>query len=160
MHSAAAALERAAASQGLGVRGVVRVTASEVIGVEVLPPIIAGLREAHRDLQIELVLSNRMQDLLQREADLAVRMVRPDQASLIARRVGQIEVGLHATRHYLERHGTPESAEDLKGHTLIGFDQPTAFVHAASRSMSLQREAFALRATSDLAQLALIRCGA
>ena len=160
MRSAAAALERAAASQGAGVRGVVRVTASEVIGVEVLPSILARLREAHRDLQIELVLSNRMQDLLQREADIAVRMVRPDQASLIARRVGRIEVGLHATRHYLERHGTPASAADLKGHTLIGFDQPSAFVRAAARSISLPREAFALRADSDLAQLALIRCGA
>ncbi len=160
MRSAAAALERAAASQGAGVRGVVRVTASEVIGVEVLPPIIAGLREAHRDLRIELVLSNRMQDLLQREADIAVRMVRPDQKALIARRIGRIEVGLHARRQYLERHGTPESAADLEAHTLIGFDQPSAFVRAAARSISLQREAFALRADSDLAQLALIRCGA
>lgn len=160
MSSAAAALERAAASQGAGVRGVVRVTASEVIGVEVLPPIIARLRGAHPDLRIELVLSNRMQDLLQREADIAVRMFRPDQEALIARRVGRIEVGLHATRQYLERHGTPASPAELKGHTLIGFDQPTAFVRAAARSMSLQREAFALRADSDLAQLALIRCGA
>jgi DNA-binding transcriptional LysR family regulator len=68
MSSAAAALERAAASQGSGVRGAVRITASEVIGVEVLPLIIARLRAEHPDLQVELVLSNRMQDLLQREA--------------------------------------------------------------------------------------------
>src|SRR5262250_3090727 len=82
MSNSVAALERAAASQGTGVRGVVRVTASEVIGVEVLPHIVAQLREVHPDLQVELELNNRMQDLLQREADIAVRMTRPTQRLL------------------------------------------------------------------------------
>src|SRR5262249_50418720 len=160
MSNAVAALERAAASHGSGVRGVVRVTASEVIGVEVLPPIIARLRDQHPDLQIELVLSNRMQDLLQREADIAVRMARPVQALLIARRMGRVDVGLHATAQYLQRHGMPATTADLQRHTLIGFDQPTAFIRAAGKSFPLRREAFALRADSDLAQLALIRWGA
>lgn len=160
MRSAVAALERAAASQGSGVRGVVRVTASEVIGVEVLPPIIARLREEHPDLQIELVLSNRMQDLLQREADIAVRMTRPDQGLLIARRIGHVHVGLHATKRYLERHGTPATTADLQQHALIGFDRPTAFIRAANKSLAFRREAFAVRADSDLAQLALIRSSA
>jgi len=160
MSSAAAALERAASSQGSGVRGVVRVTASEVIGVEVLPPIIARLREENPDLQIEIVLSNRMQDLLQREADIAVRMTRPDQELLIARRIGYVHVGLYATKQYLQQHGTPATTTDLQRHTLIGFDQPTAFLRAASKSLPLRREAFAMRADSDLAQLALIRSGA
>jgi len=62
--------------------------------VEVLPPILAGLRRAHP----ELVLSNRVDDLLHRSADIAVRMLRPVQAPLVARRVGGIEIGLHATR--------------------------------------------------------------
>jgi DNA-binding transcriptional LysR family regulator len=160
MSSAVAALERAAASQGTGVRGVVRVTASEVIGVEVLPPIFARLREQYPDLQIELVLSSRMQDLLQREADIAVRMARPEQALLIARRVGQVDVGLHATQPYLQRHGTPATTRDLNRHPLIGFDQPTAFIRTASKSLPIRREMLAIRADSDLAQLALIRSGA
>jgi DNA-binding transcriptional LysR family regulator len=88
MHSTAAALERAAASQGSGVRGTVRITASDVIGVEVLPPIIASLRDEHPELVVELVLTDRMQDLLRREADIAVRMARPQQELLVARRVG------------------------------------------------------------------------
>jgi len=77
MRSTVAALERAAANQGSGVRGTVRVTASDVIGVEVLPPIIARLRDQHPDLAVELVLTDVVQDLLRREADIAVRMVRP-----------------------------------------------------------------------------------
>ena len=161
MQSTAAALERAAASQGAGARGTVRVTASDVIGVEVLPPIVAALRDSHPDLTVELVLSNRVQDLLRREADIAVRMVRPRQELLIARRIGQIEVGLHAHERYLAQHGTPRSLADLAKHSLIGFDQATAFVRNASKALAgWRREAFAIRTDSDLAQLALIRSGA
>jgi DNA-binding transcriptional LysR family regulator len=161
MQSTAAALERAAASQGAGVSGTVRVTASDVIGVEVLPPIVAALRHRHPDLAVELVLSNRVQDLLRREADIAVRMVRPRQELLVARRIGQIEVGLHAHQRYLTQHGAPGSLADLAKHSLIGFDQATAFVRNASKALAgWRREAFALRTDSDLAQLALIRAGA
>ena len=160
MNSAVAALERAAASHGSGVRGVVRVTASEVVGVEVLPPIIGRLRDAHPDLQFELVISNRMQDLLHREADIAIRMTRPDQQLLIAQRIGVVQAGLHATKRYLERHGTPDTITDLKSHTLIGFDKPTAFIRAASKSLPIRREMLTVRADSDLVQLALIRSGA
>jgi len=161
MSNSVAALERAAASQGTGVHGVVRVTASEVIGVEVLPAIVAQLREEHPNLQVELVLSNRMQDLLQREADIAVRMARPTHKLLIARRIGHIGLGLHATKQYVKRCGAPETIADLQHHALIGFDQPTAFIRAAGKSLpAFQREAFAMRANSDLAQLALIRSGA
>jgi DNA-binding transcriptional LysR family regulator len=161
MQSMAAALERAAASQGTGVRGTVRVTASDVIGVEVLPPIIASLRDEHPELVLELVLTDRMQDLLRREADIAVRMTRPRQELLVARRVGQIELGLYAHQRYLSRHGTPNTMADLTRHALIGFDQTTAFIRGAAKSLSgWRREAFAMRTDNNLAQLALIRSGA
>lgn len=161
MESTAAALERAASGQGDGVRGSVRVTASEVVGVEVLPTMLAGLRAQHPGLNIELMLSNRVQDLLRREADIAVRMTPPKQGVLVARRIGRIEVGMHATAAYLAEHGTPRRIDELAGHTLIGYDQATAYVRAAGRALpGLKRQSFALRADSDLAQLALIRAGA
>jgi DNA-binding transcriptional LysR family regulator len=161
MESNAAALERTAASQGEGIKGVVRITTSEVIGVEVLPPIVANLRAKHPDLTLELVLTNRVQDLLHREADIAVRMTPPRQESLVARRIGVIEIGLHATPEYLAQHGTPRTTADLAHHTLIGFDQPTAFIRNAAKSLpNIRREMFSIRTDSDLAQLALIRCGA
>ncbi len=161
MERTAASLERTAASQGNGVRGVVRITASETIGTEVLPPVLGQLRREHPELEIELVLTNKVQDLLRREADIAVRMTPPKQAMLIARRIGKIEVGLHATREYLDRHGAPRNIKDLAGHTLIGFDTETAFLRAASKMLpGMSRELFALRANSDIAQLALIRAGA
>src|ERR1700730_3244057 len=161
MRSTVAALERAAASQGAGVRGTVRVTASDVIGVEVLPPIIARLRDQHPDLAVELVLTDVVQDLLRREADIAVRMVRPRQELLVARRIGQIDLGLHPHQPYVARHGTPGNIADLAKHSLIGFDQVTPFVRSAGKALSAwRREAFAMRTDNNLAQLALIRSGA
>jgi DNA-binding transcriptional LysR family regulator len=137
------------------------VTASEVIGVEVLPPILRELRQRYPDLRVELVLSNAMQDLLQREADIAVRMAAPRQDQLVARRVGTIELGLHASRGYLERHGMPASAGELGKHALIGYDSVTPFVRQALEHLPpFEREDFAFRTDGDLAQLALIRAGA
>ncbi|KGR94463.1 LysR family transcriptional regulator [Burkholderia sp. ABCPW 111] len=162
MESTADALARTATSFGKDVRGVVRISASDVIGVEVLPPIVARLQQRHPALKIELALTSRIQDLLRREADVAVRMTRPEQTQLIARRIGGIELGLHAHRDYLARRGTPRNVDELVRHALIGYDRPTAFIRqmAAKSFPGLDRGAFTLRTDSDLAHLALIRGGA
>ncbi len=163
MKSTAASLERAAGSQGGNgvVKGVVRISCSDVIGVEVLPPVIAQLREPHPELKIELVLTDRVQDLLRREADIAVRMVQPKQLLLVARRIGQIDVGLHARRDYLERQGTPRTLDELATHSTIGYDQLTAYLRQAEKSFKgLRRDLFSLRSDSNLAQFALIHAGA
>jgi DNA-binding transcriptional LysR family regulator len=161
MHSTAAALRRAAASQGAGVSGTVRITASDIIGVEVLPPIIARLREQHPELAVELMLTDRVQDLLRRESDIAVRMLRPQQDLLVARRIGCIELGLHAHQRYLALRGTPDNIAGLAKHSLIGYDQATAFIRNAGKALNAWgRESFAMRTDNNLAQLALIRAGA
>jgi DNA-binding transcriptional LysR family regulator len=156
----AATLRRVASGQGEGVRGAVRITASEVIGVEVLPPILARLRADHPALTIELKLSNRLDDLLLREADIAVRMVRPTQEALVARRIGMVEVGLHARRDYLDLHGVPASLDELAAHSLIGYDRETEFLRRLRQQFPVMaRSRFAMRTDSDLAQLAAIRAG-
>lgn len=163
MQSTAAALERAARGLGQAVQGAVRISASEVMGVEVLPPILSELQAQHPQLEIELVLSNRVQDLLRREADIAVRMTVPRQEALLATRVGEVPLGLHAHRRYLAQHGRPQSLAELAGHRLIGYDQETPFLRAASARLNLpawSRERFAARCDSDLGQLALLRAGA
>jgi DNA-binding transcriptional LysR family regulator len=156
----AAALLRAASSQGQGVRGTVRITASEVVGVEVLPPVLASLRQSHPELVVELVVSNEVGDLLRREADIAVRMVQPTQGALIARRVGSIELGMHGRADYLARCGTPRSMDELLRHSLIGFDREDARIRRMTADLGpFDRSIFAFRADSDLAQLAAIRAG-
>jgi DNA-binding transcriptional LysR family regulator len=158
--STSAALLRTASGPAGEVGGTVRISASEVVGVEHLPPILARLRRRHPSLQIELTLSNAVDDLLQRRADIAVRMVEPTQKSLVVKRAGSVELGLHAHRAYLDRRGAPETMEELSGHDLIGFDAETPAIRALARRFpTLHRAAFALRADSDLAQLAAIRAG-
>jgi DNA-binding transcriptional LysR family regulator len=160
MSSSAAALLRAAEGQGAGIQGTVRVTASEVMGVEVLPPILAQLQATYPDLKIELVLSNRVQDLLKREADIAIRMTQPKQEQLIARHIGGVKIGLFAHKKYLRKRGTPQSLAELADHALIGFDEETPFVRAARKGFPLwSRNNFAVRTDNDLAQLAMIRAG-
>lgn len=158
MASTAAALLRAASGSGGKVEGTVRIAASEVIGVEVLPPILAGLGQRHPGVVLELALSNDVADLLRRDADIAVRMVEPRQQALVATRVGTIRVGLHAHRRYLRRAGTPRTFEELEGHALIGFDRESAAIRGVQKLIpALKRSLFTLRADSDLAQLAAIR---
>lgn len=156
----AAALLRAATGQGKTVRGTVRISASEVIGIEVLPPMLAALNERYPDLVIELSVSDAVEDLLRQEADIAVRMVAPAQDALITRRIGGIPLGLHAHRRYLDQHGTPARLEDLRTHRVIGFDRESAFVRAMRKRVPLldiMRPT--LKSDSNLAQMAMIRAG-
>ncbi|MGU7773078.1 LysR family transcriptional regulator [Burkholderia sp. MR1-5-21] len=160
LRSAAAAFERAAASRGDGVSGVVRISASDVIGVEVLPPMLTRLRRDHPELVVELATTDRIQDVLKREADIAVRMAPPAQDALVARRIGSIEVGMYARDDYLAAHGMPATMSELARHALIGFDEMTPFLRAAGKVLpDWNRDAFALRSDSNLAQLAMIRAG-
>ncbi len=160
MATTAAALLRTASGTPGAVAGTVRISASDVVGVEHLPPILARLRRDHSALVIELTLSDRLDDLLARESDIAVRMTEPTQTALLARRLPPVEIGFHAHRDYLERRGTPSSMAHLSGHDLIGYDTTTPVLRGLTERLApLDRQAFALRADSNLAQLAAIRAG-
>ncbi|PVM88587.1 LysR family transcriptional regulator [Caulobacter endophyticus] len=161
MAAAAAAFARTASAEAGAAAGVVRITASEVIGMEVLPPILARISKAHPALVFELALTNLAEDLLRREADIAVRMIRPVQEALVAKRVGTIALGLHGHKDLLDAWGRPASLAEAKALPLVGFETPTAGVRAikAASGVDLGPEDFAFRADSDLAQLAAIRAG-
>ncbi|EJZ19655.1 LysR family transcriptional regulator [Rhizobium sp. Pop5] len=155
-----AALLRTASSQPERVAGTVRVSASEVIAVEVLPDILGPLQENHPELEIELSASDTIEDLVNREADIAVRMAEPQQDALIVRRIGDIPLGFHAHRRYLERHGIPQTMADLASHRLIGFDRQTAYVRMMmKRHPAPEGIKFSYRTDSNLAQLSAIRAG-
>jgi DNA-binding transcriptional LysR family regulator len=159
MAAAAEALIRTASGEADAARGVVRLTAPDVMAVEVLPPILTGFHELYSEVAIELASSNRVEDLLRREADIAVRTVRPTQGALLAKRIGSVRLGLYAHRRYLEAHGAPKSLHDA-GAAAIGFDRDQQMLRAlAERQLPLTRESFALRTDNDLAQLAALRAG-
>lgn len=160
MAATASALLRSAAGLRDKVSGTVRISASEVIGVEVLPPILNRLQQTYPDLTIELSASDSVEDLLQRQADIAVRMSEPSQAALVIRRIGDVPLGFFAHRGYLDHHGIPQSPADLSTHRLIGFDRQTAYIRAMMKLYPvLDPQRFAFKADSTLAQLAAIRAG-
>jgi DNA-binding transcriptional LysR family regulator len=160
MALAADAFVRSASAAAHEVAGTVRITASEVIAIEVLPALIAPLLARHPGLSIALAPNNRTEDMLRREADIAVRMVPPTQGALVARRIGVIPIGLHAHRDYLARRGTPETIEHVLSHTLIGVEHDSSILRALqARGFPLEMRDFAFRSDADLAHLAAIRAG-
>jgi DNA-binding transcriptional LysR family regulator len=111
-----------AAGRSQTLAGTVRLTASEMFSAYVLPEILHGLREAHPEIQIELVASDTVQNLLERDADIALRMVRPQQTALVARRLADQPLGLYAHRDYVQAHGKPTVAT-LQQHQWVGYDR-------------------------------------
>ena len=155
-----AALLRTASGLGETVRGAVRITASETVGAEILPPILTGLRREHPALEFELVLSDAVDNLLRRDADIAVRMVEPKQEALVVKKLGSIGLGFHAHRDYLAQFGTPTRFAELAGHSLIGVDRDTpALRSVAAHLPEVEQVRFALRADSTIAQFRAIQAG-
>jgi DNA-binding transcriptional LysR family regulator len=161
MDEAAQSLSRAVAGRREQATGTVRVTTSQVAAASLLPPILAELALAEPGIQLDLVASNRIDNLLRREADIAVRMVRPSQQSLVARRLGEVGVGAYAHERYLERHGTPRRPESLAEHRLIGYDRDDTIVRGFARlGLPVERGNFALRTDDHIAYARLVEAGA
>jgi DNA-binding transcriptional LysR family regulator len=161
MEAAFGQIIRSASLRQDEISGTVRITASEVIGHEVLPPMLAALKRKHPALAIELNLSNQSENILQRDADIAIRMHRPTQAALVARHIGQVEIGLYAHVDWLKAHGTPKTIQTLLNQNcLIGYDKNTAIITAfRAQGFKVDANSFAFRSDNDLAQLAALRAG-
>jgi DNA-binding transcriptional LysR family regulator len=160
MASAAASVLRAASGTREALHGVVRITASEVVGVEVLPPMLASFRRSHPGIVIELSTTNRTENLLRRDADIAVRSAAPDQDALVARHVCDIPLGLYGHADYLAVAGAPQHVADIVTHALIGYDEEKPYIRALRPAgVPYSREHFALRTDNDLAAMAAIRAG-
>jgi DNA-binding transcriptional LysR family regulator len=160
MAAAAESAQRSASGEAAEERGTVRITASDVIGGEVLPSILARFHARHPRISVELALSNRNEDLLRGDADIAVRMVRPTQGALVAKPIGRIDVGLYAHRRYLKAHKMPSKLEDLRQHALIGYDRNQVYVRMSEKmGAPFSRDVCAFRSDSEFAQLAALRAG-
>ncbi len=159
MAAAAAAMVRSLSAPPGEARGTVRVTCSQVVGVEVLPGLLRPLLRAQPQLQVELALSNHTQDLLRRDADVAVRMVAPTQAALVARKAGSIPVGLFARADVLAGR-TPKRLVELLEYPLIGADRERAFLEVLrGAGLPVAARDFVVRTDDDVAQFAAIRAG-
>ncbi|MES2939725.1 MAG: LysR family transcriptional regulator [Pseudomonadota bacterium] len=160
MEAGAQQLARGAAGVDAGAAGTVRITASQPVACHLLPPILAQLRTALPQVQVELVASDAVSNLLRREADIALRMVQPDQSTVIAKRIGRVTLGAYAHRDYLRRRGVPRAIEDLSAHDLIGGDRGDAIRKGFSAfGQAFAREQFVLRTDDLVAYWQAVRAG-
>lgn len=140
--------------------GTVRITASTIVSHYILPQLLRPIRDEFPAIAIELVPSDSIENLLLRESDIAIRMFRPTQLELIAKKIGELPIVATAHASYLGAHGTPQTPLDLTAHTLIGFDRSDLILTAArTLGFELKRSDFALRTDSQTGGWELLKAG-
>lgn len=140
--------------------GVVRISANQIFGTLLLPGIVAKLMMQHPEIEIEIDVSNEVTNLLQRDADIAIRLLRPTQSDLVARMVTELPMGLFAHESYLSRYPAPKSLNDLKQHVLIGQDRSSSLIDAyAAAGLELLPSDFSLRCDNDVVEINAVRSG-
>ena len=160
VEAAAARVSLAAAGRAEAVDGVVRITASEVLSVYHLPEILTRIMDDAPGVELELVASNDSDNLLLREADIAVRMYRPEQAGLITRKVGELQTGLYAANGYLDRNGEP-TLDSFAAHHMVGYDRNPAIIdYMRGMGMVMPRGFFRFRTDNQVAYWRAVTAGA
>jgi len=160
MRERAESLRRIAEGRAESVEGTVRITSSEMVATHLLPPILTELNREEPRIQIELVASLSPENLLLREADIALRMFRPEQADVITRHVADLRLGIFAHRDYLERRGAPASLAETNQHTIIGYDRADIMIRGFRRAgFEVDRSFFTFRSDSQTAGWAMVKAG-
>lgn len=160
MREAAAGLALAAAGRDKALAGTVRITASRIVAFYLLPPMLADLRATHPGIEVELVASDTTENLHFREADIALRMYRPTQDTVVTRHLTDLPTGLYAAHSQIARQGLPQTADDLLAMDFVGFDRSDLILRTmAGLGIKRQREDFALRCDDQLVYWQMVRAG-
>ena len=160
MGEAATLISVVAAGRSQEVTGEVAVTASDLMAASILPAILSKLRLTAPGIRVRIVASNDIQNLTRREADIAIRHVRPEQPDLIARHVGDFRANLYAARTYLDRAGRARTARDLAEHAFVGspnIDRLIAALH--DRDIPVRAESFVMSSESGVVLWELVKAG-
>ena len=120
-------LARAVTGRDDGSRAFVRIAAARQVALHLLPELVGRIQRRAPQVDVGIVASDEVSNLLRREADIAIRNVRPEQSSLIAKKVGEFRVRAFASRAYLDVHGTPDTVLELMEHPLVGADRAPEF---------------------------------
>jgi DNA-binding transcriptional LysR family regulator len=160
MGEAANHISIAATGQSQAITGQVVIAATNLMATQYLPPILKKLESRAPDLQIEIITSNELSDLRRREADIAIRHVRPQDDSLFAKRMRDRTAHLYASSQFLDEVGRPSKISDLAEMRFVGFDYPEQRLGLfASRGLNLTKANFNFATASGTLSLELIRKG-
>lgn len=160
MHAAAAQIALEAAGQSRSLEGEVRITAPVLISHHYLPNILADIHAAEPNIELILLPNDASENLLFREADIAIRMYQPSQGDIIAKKLGAFSMGLFAHRNYLEKRGIPQNLQDFTDHDFVGFDQNTLIIEGM-KSLGIQadQKTFKIRCDQQAIFWELVRAG-
>ncbi len=160
MEDEALALDRDIAGRDHRLSGRLRVTSSETLAYRLLTLQIAAFREAHPGIVVELAIDNRVLSLSRREADVALRPVRPKEGDLWGRKLADVAWTVYGSRVYLDENGLLSSAADLARHPLIGWDEGAVGIGAAAwLERVAPTESVIYRTTSLVNQLVAAKAG-
>jgi DNA-binding transcriptional LysR family regulator len=160
MDLAAQAFNRMASAETAVDQGTVRITCGELLGVEVLPGLLRSFHHDHPGLKLELSIGDALEDIARLQSDIAVRLARPVEADIAVRRVGSLQVGIHASAECLQRYGAPASLEALRQGPLIGPDRRSADLRRlVAVGLCEADQHFAIASDHHLAQLAALKAG-
>lgn len=160
MGDAAGRVSLGASGRAEAIGGQVRITASDGMAVYVLPPILKRVRAQAPEIEIDLVVSNAVRDLRRREADLAIRHVRPEQPDLIGKLARESRAVLCASRGWIAANGVPQTPEDVADKDFIGFEETDRLIAAlAGMGLSLTQRNFRLTTDSGVAATEMVRQG-
>ncbi|WP_110971157.1 LysR family transcriptional regulator [Pseudomonas huaxiensis] len=160
MDLAAQAFTRMASAETSVGHGTVRLTCGELLGVEVLPGLLRSFHHCHPDLKLELSIGDALEDISRLQSDIAVRLVRPVESDIVARRVGSLQIGIHASAECLQRYGKPASLPALRQRPLIGPDRRSADLRRlVEAGLCEADQQFTIAADNHLAQLAALKAG-
>ena len=160
MGTAAEALGLAATGRSQALGGVVSVSATDAVAAILLPPLVKKLRAQEPGIAIEVISSNALSDLLRREADIAIRHVKPEQPELIARFIREATAYFYASEAWVKTHGHPRSAEDATHLPFVGYDRSgnyLAYLHM--HGLSVSEANFSCYADHTVAHWALVQQG-
>ena len=160
MGAAAEALSLAATGRSQAVGGVVSVSATDAVAAHLLPPMVRRLREQEPGIAIEVIASNALSDLLRREADIAIRHVKPEQPDLIARLIREASASFYASEDWVRIHGHPCNAEDAAHLAFVGADRSGQYLaYLRQHGLPLSEANFSCYAEHSVASWSLVRQG-
>jgi len=160
MGDAATLISMTADRQSQDVSGEVTITSTDLLAAAVLPGILASLRETAPNVRVRIVASSDVQNLMQREADIAIRHVRPDQPDLIARHVGNFGANLYASSSYLDRAGRPSEPRDVADHAFVGNADPVRLMAPLHNlGIPVRAENFVVSSESGVVAWEMVKAG-
>lgn len=160
MGAAAEALDLAATGRSQAAQGVVSVSASDAVAVFLLPRVVQRIRQVAPGIVIDVVATDALSDLRRREADIAIRHVRPEQPELIARLVREAGAGFYASADWVRRHGHPRTSEEAQAHDFVGADRAGRYLgFLRQHGLPLTEAHFKCYADHSVAHWALVRQG-